>query len=304
VLVLGAIAFSGCHSETEERLSVRLDRFMNLLSAHEIGLIHDREYAEAAASLGSRVESSAELARAYEHVLDEENILFFSYEQAIRFFAGSMDGRIRLLRFVKMLRSQELLAFNEGRHAELARLLDARFETRPALMKDYADRIAPKRRKDNDEDLSADYFWSKQILPFVVLHRSMSDAERIMLVDGNGEDAARSFMGRRSTDPMRVQQTLENIYLLLPETRAYDLPVTALIHAALTNIEDRQSRRALAAAAAGIADGRSREDMQAQIAAAGISFPALSEQRKRIQQLEVDIAWFQAFVQEEINFFN
>jgi hypothetical protein len=303
-LAAGAMLLSGCYSEPEGRLSVRLERFMNLLTASEMSLIDAREYSEAAASLALRMESNADLKRAYEYVLDEENILFFSPDQAVRFFAGSMDGSIRFFRFVRMLRGPELLAFNEGRHAELARLLHARFEARPALAQEYAERIAPKRMQDSDEGLYKDYLWSKHIRPFALLYRFMSEAERAMLVDGDGSDAARSFMGRRGTDP-RVQQTLESIYISLPETRVYDFPVMAFIRAALTNIQDRQSRRTLAAVADDIISGRqSREALWAQIMAAGISFPELDNQWKRLEQLENDIAWFDAFVREEIDFFN
>ena len=304
LIAAGVMLLAGCYSETEERLSVRLDRFMHLLNEQETALVDAREYKEAAAALARRVEADAGLRQAYESVLDEENILFFNYEQAIRFFAGSIDGRIRFFRFVKMLREAELLAFNEGRHAELSRFLLARFEARPALEKDYEDRIAPKRSQDNEEELYADYLWTKHILPFAVLYRFMSETERAMLADGDGSMAARSLMARRASDPRRIQQTLENIYILLPETRAYEFPVTALIHAALTNIQDQQSRRALMDIAAGIADGRSREALQTQITAAGISFPPLSERQKRIEQIEDDVAWFDAFVKEEIDFFN
>jgi len=302
-VIAGVLLCLGCSTEPEERLQARLDRFMALLNTNERDLIAQGQYDAAAAALGIRAEQGGEFARAWREILDGENILFFDYRRAVRFFAGAMDGRIRFLRFVNMLSEPELLAFNKASHAELARLLLARFEARPSLESEYRERVAPKREEQSEEAIRDELVWKKFVLPFVLLYRCMNEAERMMLIYGDAAAAARAFFGRRGSEP-KVQQALEGIHTLLPETRGLELPVQAFDAASLASVQDRQARRALGDLAEGSNEGRSVGDALRQLEAMGVRFPEPGEREYRLGRLESDLAWFEDLVQEKINFFN
>jgi len=312
LVLLAAIAlfvFGGCYSEPEERLSSRLDRFLSLLNAGETQYVAEGSYAQAAASLAGRAEKDADLLRNYRSLLEAEDVPFFSYDQAIRYFGGSLDGRIRFLRFVKILKEPELLSFNKGLCSDTAALLLTRFEKSSRLAKDYADHIAPKRKRMTDEELAANYIWTKCLLPFVALYRVMSPSEQTQLIEGDIAQAARSLAARRGTDP-KVQQRLELIRYLLPETRAFEYPEMVFEAASLRDIQDKTMRRSLTALVDGVADSRKTNDLVSQAnvlgqaKALGVVFPAPTESQKRLEELEGDIAWFKDFVDEKIDFYS
>ena len=298
-LLAAAIAlfiFGGCYSEPEERLSSRLGRFLSLLNAEETQYIAEGSYAQAAASLAGRAEKDADLSKNYRSLLEAEDIPFFNYNQAIRYFAGSLNGRIRFLRFVKILKEPELLSFNKGLSSDTAALLLARFEKSSRLAKDYAENIAPKRKRMNDEELTANYIWSKCLLPFAALYMSMSASEQTQLIEGESAQAARSLAAKRGTVP-KVQQNLELIRYLLPETRAFEYPEMVFEAASLRDIQDKTMRRSLVVLVNGIVEGKKADDRFKQAKA-----PA--ERQKSLEELEDDIEWFKDFVDEKIDFYS
>ncbi|MDR2734339.1 MAG: hypothetical protein LBC99_06785 [Spirochaetota bacterium] len=302
LLVMALFVFGGCYSEPEERLSSRLGRFLDLLSAGEVQYIAGGLYTQAAASLAGRVQQDADLAKNYHNILAAEDIPFFNYNQAVRYFAGSLDGRIRFLRFVKILEEPELLSFNKGQSSDTAAMLFARFEKKPRLAKDYADTIAPKRKRMNDQEIADVYIWTKCFLPFSALYMAMSASERTQLVDGEITQAARSLAAKRGTDP-RVQQSLELIRYHLPETRALEYPEMVFEAAALRDIQDKAMRRSLAILVGGFADGKESGALLNQAKALGVAFPVPTERQKRLEELEGDIAWFKDFVDEKLDFY-
>jgi hypothetical protein len=303
LVAIALFVFGGCYSEPEERLSSRFGRFLDLLNAAERQYIAEGLYSIVAASFAGRAEKDADLARSYRSLLEAEDIPFFNYNQAVRYFAGSLDGRIRFLRFVKILEEPELLSFNKGLSADTAALLLTRFEKSSRLAKDYAEHIAPKRKRMNDEELAADYTWSKCLLPFAALYMPMSASERTQLIEGDSAQAARSLAAKRGTDP-KVQQSLELIRYLLPETQALEYPEMVFEAAALRSIQDREMRRSLAELVMGVAKDKKTDDLIKQAKALGVVFPVPTERQKRLEELEGDIVWFKDFVDEKIDFYS
>jgi hypothetical protein len=300
--VLIVFAVGGCYSEPEERLSSRLNRFLDLLNTEEKKNIADGLYDEAAASLAGRVAQDANLSRNYNSLLGAEDIPFFNYKQAIQFFTGSLDGRIRFLRFVKMLEEQELLSFNKGLLSETAQFLFVRFEANPRLAKEYAESIAPNRKRMSEAELVTSFVWAKKLYPFVMLYAGMNDSERKQLIGGEIAQAVRSLAVRRGTDP-RVQQTHELIRLILPETMT-EYPEKVFEAASLSTIQDQAMRRSLETIAIAANAGKQAGDLLNDAVAFGVVFPAPSERQKRLEDLEGDIAWFMDFVDEKIDFYS